>query len=104
MQANQRPLNLRSERGWGFRGQPKPSSQRTLHSSIHGQGTGRRIQHQLDGLGAWPLPTPWGSRRRYPGLPPPLLGSCCLRLLETMTPPTVAAVARICPYPLYPLS
>jgi len=44
-EANQWFLNLGSERDWGFRGQPRPSSQRTLHPSIYGKGPGWWLQH-----------------------------------------------------------
>jgi len=51
-EAGQSLLNLGSERDWGFRAQANPYLNGPLHSYEYGQGTGGRIQHQLDGLGA----------------------------------------------------
>jgi GMC oxidoreductase len=51
IEAGQCILNLGSERDWGFRAQANPH----LNGGpipMYGQGTGGRIQHQLDGLGA----------------------------------------------------
>ena len=50
-EANQWPLNLGTERNWGFQGQPSPYLNGRSMPLAMGKGTGWRIQHQRDGLG-----------------------------------------------------
>ena len=51
MNADQWPSNLGSERDWGFAAQPSPHVNGRSIPNVDGQGVGRRIQHQRDGVG-----------------------------------------------------
>jgi phospholipid N-methyltransferase len=44
--------NLHGERDWGFRAEPNPRTQRAFPVDVHGQGPGRRVQHQRAVVGA----------------------------------------------------
>ena len=50
-QPGQWPANIGTERDWGFQSQPNFRAERPLDSILDGQGAGRRIEHQPDGLG-----------------------------------------------------
>ena len=66
------PGNLGSATDWGFVAAAQPASERPRHPDVDGQGPGRRVEHQRDGVGARPPKRlgllRQGSRRRVLGL------------------------------------